>query len=168
MVREINTYSTKINGVANLESIIQKCAFFSHIKQLQAYIFTTGNFKFSLARSKLLDLCAIAPFGSLSFAVSVFRRIPTPFTNDFNAIIRGLIQSPQPSAAFAWFRAMQRGSFRVDASLALSLSKLAHVSWLLRSLSASCQHNRLWVHGGRFVRNYFAQCVSQSRQSWVC
>ncbi|KAE8718627.1 hypothetical protein F3Y22_tig00110009pilonHSYRG00326 [Hibiscus syriacus] len=55
------------------------------------------------------------PFEYLSFAISVFRRIPTPFTNDFNAIIRGLIQSPQPSTAFAWYRAMQRGSFRVDA-----------------------------------------------------
>ncbi|KAE8718598.1 Pentatricopeptide repeat-containing protein [Hibiscus syriacus] len=115
MVSETCTYTTKINGVANLESIIQKCASFSHIKQFQAYVFTTGAFKFSRARSKLLELCAIAPFEYLSFAISVFRRIPTPFTNDFNAIIRGLIQSPQPSTAFAWYRAMQRGSFRVDA-----------------------------------------------------
>ncbi|KAK8628591.1 hypothetical protein V6N13_009178 [Hibiscus sabdariffa] len=104
-----------MNGMANLESIIPKCASFSHIKQLQAYIFTSGTFKFSRARSKLLDLCAIASFGSLSFAISVFRQIPSPFTNDFNAIIRGLVQSPQPSTAFAWYRSMQRGSFRVDA-----------------------------------------------------
>ncbi|MBA0810790.1 hypothetical protein Gohar_002749 [Gossypium harknessii] len=97
-----------------LESLVQRCASFSHIKQLQAYFITTGTFNCRI-RSKLLDLCAIAPFGSLSFAISVFHQIPTPFTNDFNAIIRGLMQSPQPSTAFAWYRAMLRGSFRVDA-----------------------------------------------------
>ncbi|KAK5825454.1 pentatricopeptide repeat-containing protein At1g34160 [Gossypium arboreum] len=100
--------------MANLESLVQRCASFSHIKQLQAYFITTGIFNCRI-RSKLLDLCAIAPFGSLSFAISVFHQIPTPFTNDFNAIIRGLMQSPQPSTAFAWYRAMLRGSFRVDA-----------------------------------------------------
>ncbi|XVF29901.1 hypothetical protein REPUB_Repub16aG0010400 [Reevesia pubescens] len=101
--------------MANLELLIHKCISFSHIKQLQAYFITTGNFRFCRTRSKLLDLCAIAPFGSLSFAISIFRQIQTPFTNDFNAIIRGLIQSPEPSTAFAWYRTMQRGSFRVDA-----------------------------------------------------
>ncbi|XP_022772384.1 pentatricopeptide repeat-containing protein At1g34160 [Durio zibethinus] len=101
--------------MADLESLIQKCTSFSHIKQLQAYFFTTGNFQSCRTRSKLLDLCAIAPFGSLSFAISIFRQIRTPFTNDFNAIIRGLVQSPEPTAAFAWYRTMQRGSFRVDA-----------------------------------------------------
>ncbi|KAK6276867.1 hypothetical protein POUND7_017190 [Theobroma cacao] len=101
--------------MANLESLVQRCAAFSHIKQLQAYFITTGNFQSCRTRSKLLDLCAVAPFGSLSFAIVIFRQIRSPFTNDFNAIIRGLIQSPEPSTAFQWYRTMQRGSFRLDA-----------------------------------------------------
>ncbi|OMP09670.1 hypothetical protein COLO4_05239 [Corchorus olitorius] len=102
-------------AAADLESLVKKCTSLSHIKQLQAFFITSGNFQNCRSRSKLLDLCAIAPFGSLSFAIAIFRQLRTPFTNDFNAIIRGLIKSPQPFTAFAWYRTMQRGSFRVDA-----------------------------------------------------
>ncbi|GKV32461.1 hypothetical protein SLEP1_g41068 [Rubroshorea leprosula] len=101
--------------MANVESLVQRCTTFSHIKQLQAHLITTGKFHFCPSRSKLLDHCAISPAGSLPFAAAVFRQIPNPSTNDFNAIIRGFAQSPEPSAAIAWYRTMRCGSQRVDA-----------------------------------------------------
>ncbi|GLT77263.1 hypothetical protein SLA2020_488650 [Shorea laevis] len=101
--------------MANVESLLQRCTTFSHIKQLQAHLITTGKFHFCPSRSKLLDHCAISPAGSLPFAAAVFRQIPNPSTNDFNAIIRGFAQSPEPSAAIAWYRTMRCGSQRVDA-----------------------------------------------------
>ncbi|KAL1219668.1 Pentatricopeptide repeat-containing protein [Cardamine amara subsp. amara] len=89
-----------------METLIQKCVTFSQIKQLQSHFLTAGHFQSSFLRSRLLDRCAISPFGDLSFAVKIFRHIPKPLTNDWNAIIRGFAASSQPSLAFSWYRSM--------------------------------------------------------------
>ncbi|CAN8290052.1 unnamed protein product [Cochlearia groenlandica] len=89
-----------------METLIQNCVTFSHIKQLHSHFLTSGHFKSSFLRSRLLDRCSISSFGDLSFAVSIFRRIPKPLTNDWNAIIRGYAASSQPSLAFSWYRSM--------------------------------------------------------------
>lgn len=99
----------------SLESLLQKCTSLSRIKQLQAHLLVTGQFQSTNARTRLVELCAISPSGDLSFATRVFHRIHRPSTNDFNAILRGIAQSPEPAGAVSWYRAMLRGSRRVDA-----------------------------------------------------
>ncbi|XP_028194315.1 pentatricopeptide repeat-containing protein At1g34160-like isoform X2 [Glycine soja] len=85
------------------------------MKQLQAHLITTGKFQFHPSRTKFLELCAISPAGDLSFAAQIFRLIETPSTNDWNAVLRGLSQSPEPTQALSWYRAMSRGPQKVDA-----------------------------------------------------
>ncbi|KAF7824599.1 pentatricopeptide repeat-containing protein [Senna tora] len=98
-----------------LESLLQKCASLFHIKQLQAHLTTTGLFQFHPSRTKLLELCALSPVADLPFAAHIFRQIQSPSTNDWNAIVRGLAQSSQPTEAISWYRTMLRRSRKVDA-----------------------------------------------------
>ncbi|XP_065881043.1 pentatricopeptide repeat-containing protein At1g34160 [Euphorbia lathyris] len=101
---------------AVLDWVIPKCATLSQAKQLQAHLITSGKFQFRIcsSRSNLLELYVLS-LDSLSFAIHTFSQILTPSTNDWNAILRGLIQSPAPADAFIWYRTMMRGSNRVDA-----------------------------------------------------
>jgi pentatricopeptide repeat protein len=107
------------DGMASsLDSFLSKCTTLSlpHTKQLHAHLFTTGQFQLPIspARSKLLELYALS-LGNLSFAILTFSQIRTPSTNDWNAIIRGFIQSPNPTNAFAWYKSMISKSRKVDA-----------------------------------------------------
>ncbi|KAJ9146053.1 hypothetical protein P3X46_028368 [Hevea brasiliensis] len=99
-----------------MASLLPKYTSLSHAKQLQAHLITTGQFQFRIcpSRSKLLELYTLS-FDSLSFAIHTFCQILTPSTNDWNAILRGLIGSPAPTDAFLWYKTMIRGSYRVDA-----------------------------------------------------
>uniref|UniRef100_A0A6N2MU51 DYW domain-containing protein n=1 Tax=Salix viminalis TaxID=40686 RepID=A0A6N2MU51_SALVM len=63
------------------------------------------------SRSKFFVYLSLA----LSFAILAFSQIRTPSTNDWNAIIRGFIQSPNPTNAFAWYKSMISKSRKVDA-----------------------------------------------------
>ncbi|KAJ6399166.1 hypothetical protein OIU77_019836 [Salix suchowensis] len=102
----------------SLDSLLSKCTTLSlpHTKQLHAHLFTTGQFQLPISpsRSKLLELYALS-LGNLSFAILAFSQIRTPSTNDWNAIIRGFIQSPNPTNAFAWYKSMISKSRKVDA-----------------------------------------------------
>ncbi|KAL5560084.1 hypothetical protein UlMin_036295 [Ulmus minor] len=102
--------------MANLDSLLQKCSSLSHIKQVQAHLLTTAQFQFrpSIA-TKLLELCAVSPAGDLSYASHLFRQIQTPSTNDWNALVRGFAQSPQPTKAIQWFRNTLRSPQKIDA-----------------------------------------------------
>ncbi|XP_023526446.1 pentatricopeptide repeat-containing protein At1g34160 isoform X1 [Cucurbita pepo subsp. pepo] len=103
--------------MAYFDLLLQKCSSFSQIKQLQANLITNGHFHFSSSRTKLLELCAISPFGDLSHALHVFRHIHSPSTKDWNAVIRGTALSSNPSNAIFWYRTMtaSNGPHRVDA-----------------------------------------------------
>ncbi|KAJ6306762.1 hypothetical protein OIU78_021972 [Salix suchowensis] len=102
----------------SLDSLLSKCTTLSlpHTKQLHAHLFTTGQFQLPISpsRSKLLELYALS-LGNLSFAILAFSQIRNPSTNDWNAIIRGFIQSPNPTNAFAWYKSMISKSRKVDA-----------------------------------------------------
>lgn len=101
--------------MAHVDSLLKKCTSLSHIKQLQSRLIITGAFSFYTSRSKLLDLCASSAAGDLSYATYIFRQTPFPATNDWNAIIRGLAKTPQPTNAITWFVAMSRASCKPDA-----------------------------------------------------
>ncbi|KAJ7972168.1 Pentatricopeptide repeat-containing protein [Quillaja saponaria] len=101
--------------MAYLDSLLQKCTSILRIKELQAHLISTGQFQLHPFRTKLLELCSISPAGDLSFAGHIFHQIQTPSTNDWNAIVRGLAQCPEPTKAILWYRTMSRKSQKVDA-----------------------------------------------------
>ncbi|KAF5955251.1 hypothetical protein HYC85_008107 [Camellia sinensis] len=92
--------------------------------------------------SKLLDFCATSSAaGSLSYAAAVFRRIPSPSTNDWNGIIRGLAQNDHPNGAVTLYRNMSRASHKPDA-LTCSFALKACARALARS-EATQIHSQL-------------------------
>ncbi|CAH9078463.1 unnamed protein product [Cuscuta europaea] len=101
--------------MAYVESLLPKCTNFLHIKQLQAHLITTGLFHLYPSRAKFLDFCASSSAGSFHYAASIFRYIPFPLTNDWNAIIRGLAQSDHPIDAVTSFAQMLRSHCKPDA-----------------------------------------------------
>ncbi|XP_010266407.1 PREDICTED: pentatricopeptide repeat-containing protein At1g34160 [Nelumbo nucifera] len=101
--------------MAFLDTLLNKCASLGHIKQFQAQLVTLGLFQFCTSRTKLLELCAISPFGSLDYAGEIFSRIESPTTNDWNAIIRGLAQSNEPREAITCYRTMSQIPQKPDA-----------------------------------------------------
>ncbi|KAK2980503.1 hypothetical protein RJ640_022505 [Escallonia rubra] len=101
--------------MASIEYLIQRCTSMCHIKQLQAHLTTTGLFHSHPSRSKLLDFCATSSAGSLPYATAIFRQLPRPATNDWNAVIRGLAQSDRPAAALLCYLSMSRASCKPDA-----------------------------------------------------
>ncbi|VFQ86740.1 unnamed protein product [Cuscuta campestris] len=120
---------------AYVESLLTKCTNFSHIKQLQAHLTTTGLFQLYPSRAKFLDFCAVSSAGSLHYATSIFRRIPFPLTNDWNAVIRGLAQSDRPIDAVAGFAQMLRAHCRPDAlTCSFALKACARALALLQAV----------------------------------
>ncbi|WJX49694.1 hypothetical protein P8452_36094 [Trifolium repens] len=99
----------------HIDSLLQKCNSLIHMKQLQAHLITTGKFQFHPSRTKLLELFAVSPAGNLSFAGNFFRQIQDPSTNDYNAILRGLAQSSEPTQSISWYRNMLRCGIKIDA-----------------------------------------------------
>ncbi|EEF35275.1 pentatricopeptide repeat-containing protein, putative [Ricinus communis] len=99
-----------------LDSLLPKCTTLSHAEQIQCHLITTGHFQFKISssRSKLLEFFALS-LNNLSVAIKAFYQILTPSTNDWNAVLRGLIQSPDPIDSFKWYKTMIRGSYKVDA-----------------------------------------------------
>ncbi|XP_073103731.1 pentatricopeptide repeat-containing protein OGR1, mitochondrial [Elaeis guineensis] len=92
--------------MAHLDSLLQRCSNLSHIKQLHAHLLVTGLFSLSASlRSRLVELCAVASFGDLHYALAMFRSTPRPAatTNDWNAAIRGLAAGPDPASALLLF-----------------------------------------------------------------
>ncbi|WJX43629.1 hypothetical protein P8452_30698 [Trifolium repens] len=99
----------------HIDSLLQKCNSLIHMKQLQAHLITTGKFQFHPSRTKLLELFAVSPAGNLPFAGNFFRQIQDPSTNDYNAILRGLAQSSEPTQSISWYRNMLRCGIKIDA-----------------------------------------------------
>ncbi|KAM1005823.1 hypothetical protein ACFX14_002739 [Malus domestica] len=102
--------------MASLESLLQKCNSLASIKQLQAHLLTSGKFQFypSLTTT-LLERCALSPVANLPYATALFRHLQNPSTNQWNAVVRGLAQSLQPTQAIAWYKTMSQASQKIDA-----------------------------------------------------
>ncbi|KAK1314540.1 Pentatricopeptide repeat-containing protein [Acorus calamus] len=74
-----------------------RCKSMSRIKQIQANMTVTGLFQtYPSPRWRLLEICALSPFGDLIYAVQMLRQMLLPSTNDWNAIIRDHAESDHP------------------------------------------------------------------------
>ncbi|PRQ24536.1 putative tetratricopeptide-like helical domain, DYW domain-containing protein [Rosa chinensis] len=102
--------------MAKLELLLQKCDSLTHIKQLQAHLLTIGRFQlYPSITIKLLELCALPPITNLPYATTLFHQLQSPSTRHWNAVVRGLAQSLQPTQAVTWYATMSRSSQKVDA-----------------------------------------------------
>ncbi|CAM8990328.1 unnamed protein product [Rhodiola kirilowii] len=101
--------------MANLEALIKKSVSRSHIKQIHAHLVTTGKFQTCRSRTKLIELCALSPNGDVAAAGAMLGQINCPLTNDWNAVIRGLANCPEPTEAISLYCTMKRGFHRPDA-----------------------------------------------------
>ncbi|KAK8948287.1 Pentatricopeptide repeat-containing protein [Platanthera guangdongensis] len=117
-----------------LDSILHRCSSLSHLKQLHAQLVAGGLFQLlPTIRSKLTELFAVSSFGDLPHATNMLRLTLSPTTNDFNALLRGLSVSPDPSPALSLYSHLLLSS-RPDAlSLSFTLKSAARLS----SLSAA-------------------------------
>ncbi|XP_078441272.1 pentatricopeptide repeat-containing protein OGR1, mitochondrial-like [Wolffia australiana] len=112
--------------MAHLEAALQACSSLSRLRQIHAHLIAAGLFQTAPSlRCKLLDLCAVSPFGDVRYATLIFDRIRRPATNDWNAILRGLARGPDPLAAVALFAAMARPGGAKDDALSCSFALLA-------------------------------------------
>ncbi|XP_050367031.1 pentatricopeptide repeat-containing protein At1g34160 [Argentina anserina] len=103
-------------ALLNSELFLQKCDSLTKIKQLQSHLITHGRFQFYPSITiKLLELCALPPIANLPHATALFHHLHAPSTRHWNAVLRGLAQSVQPTQAVSWYAAMSRSSRRVDA-----------------------------------------------------
>ncbi|KAK1289190.1 Pentatricopeptide repeat-containing protein [Acorus calamus] len=76
----------------------------------------TGLFQtYPSPRWRLLEICAISPFGDLIYAVQMLRQMVLPSTNDWNAIIRGHAESDHPRDALSAYADLSRSPQRPDA-----------------------------------------------------
>ncbi|VVB11699.1 unnamed protein product [Arabis nemorensis] len=139
-----------------METLIQRCVTFSQIKQLQSHFLTAGHFQSSFLRSRLLDRCSVSSFGDLSHAVQIFRHIPKPLTNDWNAIIRGFAASSQPSLAFSWFCSMLR---QASSSSMCRVDALTCSFTLKACARALCSSATAQLHGQINRRGLFADAL---------
>ena len=103
--------------MAQLEAALQNCSSLSQIGQILGNLISSGLFQtLASVRCKVVELCAISPFGDLPYATEIFWKIHRPATNDWNAVLRGIARGEEPLAAFALFVYMLRqGSARDDA-----------------------------------------------------
>ncbi|CAA6664494.1 unnamed protein product [Spirodela intermedia] len=136
--------------MGQLEAALQRCSSFSHIRQLHGHLIAAGLFQtLPSTRCKLVELCAVSPFGELAHALATFRQISRPATNDWNAVLRGLARGTDPLAAVSLFAAMARlvGAARDDA---LTCSFVLQACGRANALRETAQ-----LHG-RILRRGFA------------
>lgn len=71
--------------------LLKKCKNMEEFKQVHAQILKLGLFWDSFCASNLVATCALANWGSMEYACSIFRQIEDPGSFEFNTIIRGFV-----------------------------------------------------------------------------
>ncbi|XP_010250014.1 PREDICTED: pentatricopeptide repeat-containing protein At1g08070, chloroplastic-like [Nelumbo nucifera] len=84
-------------------SLLSKCRDIENLKQIHSQIIKTGLHNTQFALSKLIEFCAISPFGDLSYALLIFACIEEPNVFIWNTIIRGHSLSSSPILAVAFY-----------------------------------------------------------------
>ncbi|KAH9800319.1 pentatricopeptide repeat-containing protein [Citrus sinensis] len=92
-------------------ALLSKCTNMQNIKQVHSQIIKTGLHNTQFALSKLIEICAVSPFGDLSYALLVFETIPEPNQVIWNNIIRGHSLSSSPVVAIKFYVRMILSGF---------------------------------------------------------
>ncbi|PPD87190.1 hypothetical protein GOBAR_DD15895 [Gossypium barbadense] len=84
-------------------SLLSKCKSIQTIKQVHSHIIKTGLHHTQFALSKLIEFCAVSPFGDLPYALLLFHSIDEPNQVIWNTLIRGLSLSSTPELAMEFY-----------------------------------------------------------------
>ncbi|KAK2966280.1 hypothetical protein RJ640_018091 [Escallonia rubra] len=84
-------------------ALLSKCKSIKHFKQIHSHIIKTGLHNTHFALSKIVEFCAINPFGSLPYALLIFNSIEQPNQIIYNTIIRSYSLSLSPSLAINFY-----------------------------------------------------------------
>ncbi|MBA0821098.1 hypothetical protein Goarm_017974 [Gossypium armourianum] len=84
-------------------SLLSKCKSIQTIKQVHSHIIKTGLHHTQFALSKLIEFCAVSPFGDLPYALLLFHSIDEPNQVIWNTMIRGLSLSSTPELAMEFY-----------------------------------------------------------------
>ncbi|EYU45574.1 hypothetical protein ABFS82_14G010600 [Erythranthe guttata] len=80
-------------------SLLSKCRSIKTFKQIHSHFIKFGLHNTQFAVSKLIDFCAVSPYGNLSYAVSIFDSIHNPNHVIYNMMIRGYSLGSVPKSA---------------------------------------------------------------------
>ncbi|KAJ9707795.1 hypothetical protein PVL29_000050 [Vitis rotundifolia] len=84
-------------------TLLSNCKSFQNLKQIHSQIIKTGLHNTQFALSKLIEFCAISPFGNLSYALLLFESIEQPNQFIWNTMIRGNSLSSSPLGAIDFY-----------------------------------------------------------------
>ncbi|XP_027075263.1 putative pentatricopeptide repeat-containing protein At3g28640 [Coffea arabica] len=94
--------------------IIGRCTSMQELKAIHSIFITHGLHRNNYAVSKLLDFCALADCGDLSYASLLFTQLPSPSCYLYNTLIKAYSTSPQPHLALRCFNLMLRSLLPPD------------------------------------------------------
>ncbi|KAK9947610.1 hypothetical protein M0R45_003226 [Rubus argutus] len=84
-------------------TLLSKCKSIQNLKQVHTHIIKTGLHNTHFALSKLIEFCAVSPFGDLSYALLVFETVENPNQIIWNTIIRGYSLGSKPLQAVEFY-----------------------------------------------------------------
>ncbi|WRX32478.1 Pentatricopeptide repeat - like 10 [Theobroma cacao] len=84
-------------------SLLSKCRTIQTLKQVHCHIIKTGLHHTQFALSKLIEFCAVSPFGDLPYALLLFESIDEPNQVIWNTMIRGFSLSSSPGLALEFY-----------------------------------------------------------------
>ncbi|XP_017983917.1 PREDICTED: pentatricopeptide repeat-containing protein At1g08070, chloroplastic [Theobroma cacao] len=84
-------------------SLLSKCRTIQTLKQVHCHIIKTGLHHTQFALSKLIEFCAVSPFGDLPYALLLFESIVEPNQVIWNTMIRGFSLSSSPGLALEFY-----------------------------------------------------------------
>ncbi|GMH04499.1 hypothetical protein Nepgr_006339 [Nepenthes gracilis] len=87
-------------------SHLSKCKSIETLKQIHSQIIKTGLHNTQFAQVKLIEFCAIDPYGSLAYALEVFKSIDEPNRLIWNTMIRGQSLCSYPIVAIELYVGM--------------------------------------------------------------
>ncbi|XP_048134355.1 pentatricopeptide repeat-containing protein At5g66520-like isoform X3 [Rhodamnia argentea] len=142
------------NHVANFHylALLRRCSTIDHLKQIHAHTIVSGLSRFAYTASKILACSALAPYGNMSYAASVFARIPAPGVFDFNVMMMGFLGDFEHGKAVSVYGRMCRESFGHDCDVYVVSSLISMYS----------KHGAVCV-----ARRLFDQCSIRNVVCWT-
>ncbi|XP_010472229.1 PREDICTED: pentatricopeptide repeat-containing protein At2g22410, mitochondrial-like [Camelina sativa] len=107
--KPINWNSTHSFVLHNpLLSLLEKCKFLFHLKQIQAQMVLTSLILDPFASSRLIAFCALSESRYLDYCVKILRGVDNPNAFSWNVTIRGFSESESPKESFLLYKQMLR------------------------------------------------------------
>ncbi|CAK9153243.1 unnamed protein product [Ilex paraguariensis] len=136
-------------------SSIKKCKNMEEFKQVHGQILKLGFFRSSsFCTSNLVATCALADWGSMDYACSIFRQIDDPGSFEFNTMIRGQVKDMNlEEALFMYVEMLERRVVPDNFTYPSVLKACAHLKALEEGMQIHGLIFRLGLEDDVFVQN---------------